>query len=86
MGNVPVRACFAGDLAHDDEQHDHADDAADGLEDVVRARLIAQGVDVMRLDAAHLATHDGLRVRAVEELVDRGRQTLPGLLNLVLEV
>ena len=67
------------------EQRDRADHAAGDLEDVVGARLPGRGVDEVGLDGAHLAAHDRLGAGAVEELVDRGRQALPGLLDLALE-
>src|SRR6478735_9239545 len=73
------------DLAGDDEERDDADGDARDLEDVVGAWLPGRPVHEVRLDAADLAPDDRLGVRAVEELVDGGRQALPGLLDLKLE-
>src|SRR3989337_1836703 len=58
------------DLAEDAEDDDHADHAANGLEDVVGARLTGLQVDEVGLHRRDLPIDDRLRVRSVDQLVD----------------
>src|SRR5689334_22437415 len=74
-----------GDLAHQDEQRDRSGDAADDLEDVVRAGSSAGGVDEVGLDRGGLPLRDRLGTGAVHQLVDRARQALAGRLDLLLQ-
>src|SRR5689334_13190672 len=74
----------AGDATDHDEQADEPDHPADDLEDVLGAR-VAVLVDERRLHGRDLAAHDVLRTGAVDQLVDRGRETLAGLLDLALQ-